>query len=294
MQNVLTSKENTKIQTNKQSKANKKLANKIYKRGNICQSAVLIAHDVLRSERSRITLWLPSQLINWLWKWIWYPRATAQTNEQGMWNSNVRFHGEKSRAKIPPVLLQEKEVLEVKGAELDNPALHLISWRSSNGLDMCQYSWAVMKTGANTRGHSDRKMLCPALPTDSCDSSMEAWREEFSHLQLFPVSPAWAAHCSPWRWWQLLAKIKKTDVFCPSLASRTGCAPKSALLLLHAQEQGGGCQSLPVLSRVIPKQYFLLLLPPSGDEGQHAHCYPTLPMRATQMSEHKILLTLFQ
>lgn len=166
MQNVLTSKENTKIQTNKQSKANKKLANKIYKRGKICQSAVLIAHDVLRSERSRITLWLPSQLINWLWKWIWYPRATAQTNEQGMWNSNERFHGEKSRAKILPVLLQEKEVLEVKGAELDNPALHLISWRSYNGLDIVSTAelwWKQVQTHEATVTGRCCAQLCPQI-----------------------------------------------------------------------------------------------------------------------------------
>lgn len=110
-----------------------------------------------------------------------------------------------------------------------------------------------MKTGANTWGHSDKKMVCPALPTDSCDSWIEAWGEEFSHLQLSPVSPAWAAYCSLQRWWQLLAKIKKIDVFCSSLASRTGCTHKSAVILLHAQEQGIGCQSLLVLT---PKQYF--------------------------------------
>lgn len=88
---------------------------------------------------------------------------------------------------------------------------------------MYQYRWTVMKTGANTRGHSDRKMLCPALPTDSCDSWIEAWREKNSHLQLAPISPAGAACCSLQRPRQLLAKIQKPDRFHSSLACRTGC-----------------------------------------------------------------------
>lgn len=159
---------------------------------------------------------------------------------------------------------------------------------------MCQYSWAVMKTGANTRGHSDRKVVCPALPTDSCDSWTEAWSEEFSHLQVSPVSPAWTAHCSLWRWQQLLAKIQKTDMFCSSLASRTGCTHPAS-----DSTDSAACSAAGNWTPIHPQTVFSCWLPPSGDWGEDAHCYPTLPcqrvpMWATQMSEHQLLLTLFQ
>lgn len=167
---------------------------------------------------------------------------------------------------------------------------------------MYQYRWTAMKTGANTWGHSDRKMLCPALPTDSCDSWIEAWREKNSHLQLAPISPAElpvVVSKDPCSFWP-----KSRNPTCFILPLPAGLVvlilPLTALILLHAQKQGIGCQPLPVSRREIslPQIVFPCWLPLSGEQ-QHAHCYPTLPcqmvlMWATQMSEHELLLALFQ
>lgn len=66
---------------------------------------------------------------------------------------------------------------------------------------------------ANTRGHSDRKMVWPALTTDGCGSWIQAWREEFSHLQLSPIS---SLSCASWPLKMMAALGQNTENWCVS------------------------------------------------------------------------------
>lgn len=143
---------------------------------------------------------------------------------------------------------------------------------------------SVQLSCAENSGHSDRKMLCPALPTDSCDSWIKAWTEEFSHLQLSPICPAWAAHCSLQRWQQLLAKIQKLMCSLPLLPPGLVVLilPLTALILLHAQKQRIGCQ-------FTPKQYFPADCHHQETKDNMPIAIPPCPVRWCPCEPHRCL-----
>ena len=147
-------------------------------------------------------------------------------------------------------------------------------------------------------------MLCPALPTDSCGSWSEAWREKFSHLDLSPISPAWAAHCCSQRWQQLLAKTQKTEVLLSSLATRSGCtqfatdstdsaARLEARLCMATFAHSQQWDKSPLNS------IFLLTAAIRRLMNNMPIAYPTspcqmVPMWATKTAEHELRFTLLQ
>lgn len=143
---------------------------------------------------------------------------------------------------------------------------------------------SVQLSCAENSGHSDKKMLCPALPTDSCDSWIKAWTEEFSHLQLSPICPAWAAHCSLQRWQQLLAKIQKTDVFHSSLASRTGCTHSAT-----DSTDFAACSEAENWMPVHPKQYFPADCHHQETKDNMPIAIPPCPVRWCPCEPHRCL-----
>lgn len=156
-----------------------------------------------------------------------------------------------------------------------------------------------MKTGANTQCYGDRYMLGPGLPTDSCGSWSEAWREKLSRLDLSPVSPAWCPQGQ-----QLLTTTQKTEVLHSSLATRTGCSQfatdstDSAACL-----EAGVCivtfACLQSWDKSPPNSIFLLAAAIRRLMNNMPIAYATspcqtVPMWATKMAEHELLFTLLQ